>query len=156
MISACTRRRTSRGILAFLVALLATFIVYGDEADAPACQPPYGLTFRAKVVRVLDGDTIDVEVTRKVRIRLIDCWAPEVRTRDEQEKLRGYAAKTYLEDLIQNEQVRVHVPVEPGQRVGESFSFSRALGHVWLEGGGEQTIAETMISAGHATRTRDD
>ena len=40
-------------------------------------QPQEGFTTKAKVTRVIDGDTVDVEITRKVRLRLKDCWAPE-------------------------------------------------------------------------------
>lgn len=153
-----TRRGTTRSriVVAAAVAFLASFFVYGDEAPAPARQvkPPHGITFPAKVVRVVDGDTIEVEVTRVVRIRLLDCWAPETRTRDNEEKLRGFAAKGFLEERAQNKPVTVFIPVEPGQKVGDSFSFGRALGHVWLDGEG-RSLSETMVSSGHATRTRN-
>ena len=42
------------------------------------------------MTRVLDGDTIEVEIRRTIRIRLLDCWAPETRTRDLEKILRHY------------------------------------------------------------------
>lgn len=158
----CIRRllgtTKSNAILVALIALWCSFfVVYGNEGSvvAEAEPPPYGVTFPAKVVRVVDGDTIEVEVTRTVRIRLLDCWAPETRTRDAEEKLKGFAAKAFLEERIQNKNVKVYVPVEPGGKLGDSFSFRRALAHVWLDGEG-QSLSETMVNSGHATRTRND
>ena len=49
-------------------------------------QPPVGLTTKVRVTNVVDGDTIDVEIVKNIRIRLRDCWWPETRTRDLEEK----------------------------------------------------------------------
>jgi len=152
-------KKLSRLTLFAAVAVLGSLFVYGDEATAPAqpavvVTPPYGITFPAKVVRVVDGDTIDVELTRVVRIRLLDCWAPETRTRDAQEKLKGFAAKKYLEEYADNRQVKVFIPAKPGAKVGDSFSFRRALGRVWLNGK-TTSLSQTMVAGGHATRTRN-
>lgn len=154
MIFDCIRRKTKTLLLTGIVILVG-FFVYADEATAPPKQPPYGVTFQAKVVRVVDGDTIEVEVKKVVRIRLLDCWAPETRTRDAAEKLKGFAAKEHLEGLIQNREVKVHIPMKPGQKVGDSFSFGRALGHVWLKGEGK-SVSAIMVKSGHATKTRNE
>ena len=50
-------------------------------------QPPLGLTAQCKVLDVYDGDTVTVEVRTIARVRLLDCWAPEVRTKDVAEKV---------------------------------------------------------------------
>jgi micrococcal nuclease len=59
--------------------------------------------YKAKVVRVIDGDTIDVDidlgfstVLQKRRIRLYGIDTPESRTRDKEEKKRGIISKKYL------------------------------------------------------------
>jgi micrococcal nuclease len=53
--------------------------------------------YNVKVVRVIDGDTIDVDidlgfniVLKKQRIRLYGIDTPESRTRDKEEKVRGF------------------------------------------------------------------
>ena len=67
--------------------------------------------YRAKLLKVIDGDTIDVlidlgfDVWVKARLRLYGINTPESRTRDKEEKKLGLQAKhiveTYLtEDLI--------------------------------------------------------
>lgn len=58
-------------------------------------------TYRARVIRVIDGDTLDLEVDlgfrvyHQVRVRLADVDAPEPRG-DERE--RGLEAKAFVEE----------------------------------------------------------
>jgi endonuclease YncB( thermonuclease family) len=111
----------------------------------------FGLSFGGKVTRVLDGDTLEVEVRRTVRIRLLDCWAPETRTRDAAEKVLGKAAKAALVELALSRDVRVDVPIEAQGKFGDAMSMGRVLGHVYL---GDLSLAEVMVMAGHATATK--
>lgn len=59
--------------------------------------------YRCKLLRVVDGDTIECDVDlgfytwRKVTLRLADIDAPEIRTKDLQEKAAGYKAAQLLE-----------------------------------------------------------
>jgi len=63
-------------------------------------------TYKAKCLRVIDGDTIVAEVDlgfstfKRVNVRLVGIDAPEVRTRDLKEKERGKESKDYLEDIF--------------------------------------------------------
>jgi micrococcal nuclease len=59
--------------------------------------------YKVKVVKVIDGDTIDVDIDlgfntilTKKRIRLYGIDTPESRTRDKEEKQRGLLSKNYL------------------------------------------------------------
>ena len=59
--------------------------------------------YNVKVLRVIDGDTIDVDmdlgfstVLKKKRIRLYGIDTPESRTSDKEEKIRGIISKNYL------------------------------------------------------------
>lgn len=62
--------------------------------------------YKAKLVRVIDGDTIDCiidlgfDVRLKERIRLKGIDTPETRTRDLEEKKRGFAAKERVQDAF--------------------------------------------------------
>ena len=62
--------------------------------------------YNAKLDRVVDGDTVDALVdlgfdTHKIiRIRLVGINAPESRTRDLEEKVRGLAAKARVKELL--------------------------------------------------------
>ena len=64
--------------------------------------------YSAKVVRVVDGDTLDAEidigfdvfVKKRIRLYGIDTW--ESRTRDLEEKEKGLAAKARLIELLED------------------------------------------------------
>ena len=63
--------------------------------------------YNANVKRVVDGDTIDVvldlgfDITLKGRIRFQGMNAPESRTRDAEEKMRGLESKVYVENWVE-------------------------------------------------------
>ena len=63
--------------------------------------------YRCKIDRVVDGDTVDVDIDlgfgiwlRKERVRLYGIDTPESRTRDLEEKKYGLAAKLFVQDLL--------------------------------------------------------
>ena len=62
--------------------------------------------YRIKVLKVIDGDTIDAEIDLgfdvkiKKRIRFMGINTPESRTRDLEEKARGLAAKDRVKQLL--------------------------------------------------------
>lgn len=66
--------------------------------------------YKAKLVRVIDGDTIDVDIDlgfdvwlKKQRVRLAGIDSPECRTRNKAEKVLGLAAKERLTELCSEE-----------------------------------------------------
>ena len=65
-------------------------------------------TYKAKLQRVVDGDTIDAtidlgfDVFVKKRIRFAGINAPESRTRDLEEKARGLKAKDRVKNILKN------------------------------------------------------
>ena len=70
-------------------------------------------TYDAKVVRVVDGDTIDAlidlgfNVHKKIRIRMVGINTPESRTRDLEEKKRGLAAKARLKEILKENKINL-------------------------------------------------
>lgn len=114
-------------------------------------QPPLGLTARAAVVRVVDGDTLDVMLMLPVRVRLLDCWAPEITG---VQKPQGIVAKEQLEKMAPvGSRVRVQVPTAEADALGDVLTFGRVLGHVWRDGD-ESSLSELMVAAGMATETK--
>ena len=65
-------------------------------------------TYKAKLDRVVDGDTVDAhidlgfDISVHKRIRLAGIDSPESRTRDLEEKQRGLASKDILIDLLKD------------------------------------------------------
>ena len=71
-------------------------------------------TYRCKIKRVVDGDTVDVDIDlgfsvwlKKQRIRLYGIDTPESRTRDKEEKVFGILAKEFLKRELDSESVRL-------------------------------------------------
>ena len=65
--------------------------------------------YRAKLERVIDGDTLEVvidlgfNILRKIKIRLKDIDTPEIfRPSCEKEKQHGEKAKAFVEDFLTN------------------------------------------------------
>ena len=63
--------------------------------------------YKARVVRVIDGDTVDVDIDlgfgiwmNNERVRIMGIDTPESRTRDKIEKVFGLAAKEKLKNLL--------------------------------------------------------
>lgn len=89
--------------------------------------------YHAKVLRVVDGDTVDAlvdlgfSVHRKIRVRLYGINTPESRTRDLEEKKRGLAAKVRLVDILEeldNEIIiKSHGVGKYGRCLGELFYY---------------------------------
>lgn len=108
--------------------------------------PPIGWTTHATVSRVIDGDTLRVEVTRTIDVRLEDCWAPELRSEG------GALSKANLEELCGGSSVVLFVPASAGDELRDIFTFGRVVGRVYCNG---VDVSEAQVSAGHATRTRE-
>lgn len=90
-------------------------------------------TYNAKLVKVVDGDTIDALVDlgfdtwKQVRIRMQGINAPESRTRDLKEKKLGLAAKARLKEILKDNKNKF-ILVSHG--VGK---YGRCLGEIFVE-----------------------
>ena len=106
--------------------------------------------YNAKVIRVVDGDTIDAKVDlgfstfKKVRIRMHGINAPESRTRNLEEKKKGLAAKARLIEMLE-ENENHFILISHG--VGK---FGRCLGEIFLTGH-ENSLNKQLIWEGHGT-----
>lgn len=113
--------------------------------------PRPGWCTACHVDRVIDGDTVEVVVVRRLRVRLLGCWAPESRTLDKAEKQRGLAAKASLAELVgDGRDARLFVPGH-GDDLAECLTLGRVLGELWC--GGKDVGAE-QVRRGHATTTK--
>ena len=128
-----------------LIGSLCSLFFVPDPPPAP------GLTLDGKCVRVLDGDTIEVESTVRYRIRLLDCWAPELRTSNVAEKQRGLKSKSRMVQLAEGKPLRITIPLTGD--LGDATTMSRVLGRAWLEDGRE--LSEIMVSENLATKTKE-
>ena len=111
--------------------------------------------YRAKLDRVVDGDTIDalidvgfdIWVKKRIRYKGIDTW--ESRTKDLDEKKLGIAAKERNKELLES------VSSKPGYFRLKSHGvgkYGRVLGEILIKDteGIEYNINQTLIDEGHA------
>lgn len=115
--------------------------------ETPTFQYP-SYTYRAKVTRVIDGDTVDVRLDvgfkthlfKRIRFLGIDTW--ELRG---EEYDSGVLAKARLEELIeQADEIYVQTIMD-----GEG-KYGRVLGWLWLENtGGVISANQILLEEGH-------
>lgn len=146
-------------IVAGLIWLSIVTPVGYCQIKAPVDKPvfpvkPSATAYAAdcRIIRVLDGDTIEVEVRHTMRVRMLQCWAPESRTKDLAEKARGLAAKNHLIDVIgDQEQARLLIPLKAD--LGNSTTLGRVLGYVWLQGD-DKSLSQHQADGGFAATTK--
>ena len=105
--------------------------------------------YNAKLIRVIDGDTIDCyldlgfNIILKERVRLKGIDTPETRTKDLDEKVKGLAAKKRVEDLfIGVDKFVITTEIRKGK-------YGRILGTIILPEH-ELSLNEILLHEGHA------
>lgn len=92
-------------------------------------MPELGSYWPCRIVRCVDGDTVDVEVKKIYRIRLEKCWAPEVRGI---QKEAGLRAKFYMEKIAKDKSAVVVIPWH--NEAKDELTLNRFVGRVIVNG----------------------
>ena len=112
-------------------------------------------TYKAKLDRVIDGDTIDVnidlgfDISVKKRVRFVWINTPESRTSDLEEKKLGLAAKDRVKSILAENDSFIVESKEVGK-------FGRVLGEVFvnivdsIESEENISLNELLKTEGHA------
>ncbi len=112
--------------------------------------------YRVKIIKVVDGDTVDVDIDlgfgvtlTDERVRIMGIDTPESRTRDKVEKVFGKAAKQALLDMLGETSIlKTQI-----NRDGEDMKgkFGRILGDFIVDRHGESiSVVDALIEDGHA------
>ena len=115
-------------------------------------------TYKCKILRVVDGDTVDVDidlgfgiVMRNERVRIMGIDTPESRTRDRVEDLFGEAAKARVKELLDEECVLKTQLNKNGEDM--KGKFGRILGDFYVErweGQEPELLTDILVEEGHA------
>jgi len=106
--------------------------------------------YKAKLLRVIDGDTIDcvidlgfnVRLKERVRFKGID--TPETRTRDLEEKELGFAAKKRVEEAFQySDEFTIITEID------KKGKYGRILGTILLPDR-KVSLNQMLLDEGHA------
>ena len=104
-----------------------------------------------KVTKVVDGDTIDVDIDLgfdicfSSRVRLAGIDTPESRTTDKAEKALGLEAKSYVKTQIDS----AKTVVIKTEKMDSSEKYGRILGWVFLDNS-PVSLNQKMIDDGYA------
>ena len=118
--------------------------------------------YNVKVLKVVDGDTVDVDINlgfgivlTDERVRIMGIDTPESRTSDKVEKVFGLAAKARLKELLDEEAILLTYDDKNGEDM--KGKFGRVLGDFRVGG---KTVTEILIEEGHAVayngQSKDD
>ena len=114
--------------------------------------------YKAKVVKVIDGDTVDVDIDlgfgiwmKDERVRIMGIDTPESRTRDKVEKKFGLAAKEKLKSLLGKTTILKTQVSKNGEDM--KGKFGRILGDFDVYDGTTDSwrpVTRVLIESGHA------
>ena len=111
---------------------------------------PTDFSYRVnKVIKVVDGDTIDVmldlgfDIMYKSRVRLFGIDTPESRTSDKVEKKYGMLSKKFLKEALTKGK-KIVIKTYKGDETGK---FGRILGDIFIDG---KSVNSALCKAHHA------
>jgi micrococcal nuclease len=114
--------------------------------------------YKTKVVRVIDGDTVDVDIDlgfgvwlKKERVRIMGIDTPESRTRDKVEKKFGLASKARLKSLLGKDPVLKTQVSKKGEDM--KGKFGRILGDFTVYDSNVDAwrpVTQILVEEGHA------
>jgi len=109
--------------------------------------------YKCKIVKIVDGDTVDVDLDlgfgvwlRDERVRIMGIDTPESRTSDKVEKIFGLAAKERLSSLLGADATLLSQVKSNGENM--KGKFGRILGDFKTING--DTITTKLMEEGHA------
>ena len=111
--------------------------------------------YDVKVIKVVDGDTVDVDIDlgfgvtlTDERVRIMGIDTPESRTRDKVEDLFGEAAKARLKELMKHGGKLITTEDRKGEDM--KGKFGRVLGDFKVDYNGEmKKVTEILTEEGH-------
>ena len=108
--------------------------------------------YNVKVLKIVDGDTVDVDielgfgiVLTDERVRIVGIDTPESRTSNKVEKIFGLASKNRLKELLSKEAVLITFDDKNGEDM--KGKFGRVLGDFKC---GDKTVSQVLVEEGHA------
>lgn len=107
-------------------------------------RPEPGWAAECAVVRVLDGDTVEVEIKKRIRVRFLDCWSRDRTVKDVESS-----------DMIKREclgaKCLLHIPGSVD--IKDLFTFGRVLGYLYPPDS-DIPIGEILVEKGLCTKEK--
>ena len=110
--------------------------------------------YKCKILRVVDGDTVDVDIDlgfgmwmHKERVRMMGIDTPESRTRDKVEKAFGLASKARLKELLPIGSMQILKTEIDRSGEDKKGKFGRILGDFIVD---DKRCTDILIEEGYA------
>lgn len=144
--------------LAALILFIVLIATMSDAIGGPGNRrlPCGGM--EAKVVRVIDGDTVIVQIADgpKLRVRMLGLDAPEMKDRRLFVRRLAYKAKQKLIELLQPSQQVVQLQPKNGYRCAFRDAYGRALMRLFVKRGNYwEDAASILVNEKLACRRRN-
>ncbi len=107
-------------------------------------RPEPGWAAECEVVRVLDGDTVEIEIKKRIRVRFLDCWSQDRSLKDAEADLR-------IRHACLGAKCLVHIPGSVD--VKDLFTFGRVLGYIYPPDS-DISINEILVKEGLCTKQK--
>ena len=115
-------------------------------------------TYNCKILNVVDGDTLDIEIDLgftvriKERVRLMGIDTPEVFGKDAEPA--GQIASQFTKDWVDNHQTLRGSFIYESVKYNAKDKYGRSLGNlVWVDAtGNRQVLNEQLLAAGQAKK----
>ena len=108
--------------------------------------------YKATVVKIVDGDTVDVDIDlgfgiimTDERVRIMGIDTPESRTRDKVEKVFGLASKERVKELLSGDIILKTQIARNGEDM--KGKYGRILGDFTI---GDKMLTDILVEEGHA------
>lgn len=122
-----------------------------SNVESSARSPQPAIITPCEIVEWYDGDTATVRLSLDIRVRLLDCWSPEVKTTDLEEKKRGIASRDYVRSRYPaGSDATLEIPLR-GERLDDVLTLGRVLGRIWVNG---RDVSSDQVESGYATREK--
>lgn len=139
------------------VAVIAITVLAGASLETEVDDSEAATTsqsFRANVVRVIDGDTLTVRVKKGqeydvgiegdiVDVRLIGIDAPEINWKESSGECFGFASRKYLQSLLRNKEI----VLQPDSVQPARDKYGRYLFYVYFN---EKNVSYRVLRKGYA------
>jgi micrococcal nuclease len=137
-------RRFAPAAIVALVALIGCSSSEPSASSSPSvsAEGPEAIGDPATVARVIDGDTIEVDLDGEILdVRLIGIDTPETVHPSEPVGCYGPAASAFTTSRLEGQDVRLEFDIEPLDQYG------RTLAYIWLD---DELFNETLVARGFA------